>query len=268
MVQRYKNYFIIRNFVKNFILYTLYFILFFVPLHPIMACILHIETSTDVCSVAVSRDGDCLFDRVEQGDGRGSQASEKIGSMIDEALACVESYGIKPDAVAVSSGPGSYTGLRIGVSMAKGIAYASDAKLIAVPTLKILVNGLPTLNLKPSTLFCPMIDARRMEVFAAVYDENLTEVRPVGADIVDADTYRQYLDNGEVWFFGNGGAKCMPVISHPNARYIPDVQPLARNMISLAEQLYAHGSFEDVAYFTPAYLKEYQAKLPKNLLKA
>ena len=236
-----------------------------------MACILHIETSTDVCSVVVSRDGVCLFERTEQGNGKGSQASEKLGGMIDEAMTVVErqkAEGCRLDAVAVSAGPGSYTGLRIGVSMAKGLAYGSDAKLIAVPTLELLCVGPLLHEMVPvhEALLCPMIDARRMEVFAAVYDASLHVVRTPQADIVDADTYREHLDKSIVYFLGNGAGKCMSVINHPNARYIPDVQPLARNMIPLAEQLYAEGKFADIAYFTPDYIKTYQAKLPKNKL--
>lgn len=234
-----------------------------------MACILHIETSTDVCSVAVSNDGECVFDRVEQGGERGSQASEKIGSMIDEAMKAVESGKLKLDAVAVSSGPGSYTGLRIGVSMAKGIAYGSDAKLIAVPTLQVLAST-ACKSSSPAGggwVGVPMLDARRMEVYAAIYDQSLDEVRGVQADVVDADTYREYLDRQPIYFFGNGAKKCMEVINHPNAHYIDGVQPLARNMIPLAEKRFRNAQFEDVAYFTPQYVKAYQAKLPKNLLK-
>lgn len=246
-----------------------------VPLHLIMACILHIETSTDVCSVAVSNDGLCLFERIEQGGERGSQASEKIGSMIDEAMKSVESGKLKIDAVAISSGPGSYTGLRIGTSMAKGIAYGSDAKLIAVPTLQLLCVPLllneekhfGSLAEMDKVLLCPMIDARRMEVFAAIYDTSLHEVREVQSDIVDADTYKSFLDQHPVFFFGNGAEKCMEVINHPNAHFVKGIQPLAKNMMPLAEMRLRKGQFVDVAYFTPQYFKDYQAKLPKNLLK-
>jgi tRNA threonylcarbamoyladenosine biosynthesis protein TsaB len=239
-----------------------------------MACILHIETSTEVCSVAVSRDGECLFERIEQSNGKGSQASEKLGGMVDEAMKCVESGNLKFDAVAVSSGPGSYTGLRIGTSMAKGLAYGSDAKLIAVPTLQLLCVPLllneekhfASLAETDKVLLCPMIDARRMEVFAAIYDTSLQEVRGVQSDIVDADTYKSFLDQHHVFFFGNGAQKCMEVINHPNAHFVENIQPLAKNMMPLAEMRLRKGQFEDVAYFTPQYFKDYQAKLPKKLL--
>ena len=239
-----------------------------------MACILHIETSTDVCSVAVSNDGLCQFERIEQGGERGSQASEKIGSMVDDAMKSVESGKLKFDAVAVSSSPGSYTGLRIGTSMAKGLAYGSDAKLIAVPTLQLLCvpvllneeKHFASLAETDKVLLCPMIDARRMEVFAALYDTSLHEVRGVQSDIVDADTYKVFLDQYHVFFFGNGAEKCMEVINHPHAHFVKGIQPLAKNMMPLAEMRLRKGQMEDVAYFTPQYFKDYQAKLPKKLL--
>ena len=234
-----------------------------------MATILHIETSTDICSVALSKDGMVLHDNVIGSNAEHhSQASEQLGSMVDEAMTVLEDQKLKLDAVAVSAGPGSYTGLRIGVSMAKGIAYGSDARLIAIPTLELLcvaplLKGLPS----HSPLLCPMIDARRMEVYAAIYDASLKIVRQPQSDIVDAEIYKQYLDEQPVFFFGNGAAKCIEVINHPNAHFIPNIQTLAKNMMPLAEKRYYNSQFEDVAYFTPDYMKVYQAKLPKNLLK-
>lgn len=151
--------------------------------------------------------------------------------------------------------------------MAKGVCYGRDLKLIAVPTLELL--AVPVLldeKVEEGALLCPMIDARRMEVYAAVYDRSLKEVRPVGADIVTADTYREYLDRGPVYFFGNGAAKCMKEINHPNARFIPDVKPLAKWMSPIAEKRMAEGRFEDVAYFVPFYLKDFVAKKPSKLI--
>ena len=158
-----------------------------------MACILHIETSTNVCSVAVSEDGQCIFEQTE----RGSMShAEKLGSMVDEALSFTDSHAIPFDAVAVSSGPGSYTGLRIGTSMAKGICYGRDLKLIAVPTLELLC--VPVLLresiAEENALLCPMLDARRMEVYAALYDRALRPVRDIQADVVTAETYKEWLD--------------------------------------------------------------------------
>lgn len=230
-----------------------------------MSCILHIETSTDVCSVAVSQDGACIFERE---DHSGPNHSVKSGVFIDEALSFVESQLIQLDAVAVSQGPGSYTGLRIGVSTAKGICYGQGIPLIAVPTLQLLC--VPVLlrekAAEDNALLCPMIDARRMEVYAALYDRSLHEVRAVGADVVDALTYKDYLDERPVYFFGNGAAKCMEAINHPNAHFIEGVEPLARWMFPLAERRFFDQQFEDVAYFVPFYLKDFVAKEPKKLL--
>jgi len=229
-----------------------------------MPCILNIETSTDVCSVALSRDGVCAFNRERRA---GMNHAESLGSFIDETLAYADSRGWSLDAVAVSGGPGSYTGLRIGVSMAKGICYGRDVKLIAIPTLELLC--VPILieheQIEDDALLCPMIDARRMEVYAQVFDRSLHEVRAIGADIPDSETYKEFLQH-PVYFFGNGAAKCMDAINHPNAHLIKDVEPLARWMFPLAEKRLAQGMTEDVAYYVPFYLKDFVAKQPKKLL--
>ena len=155
--------------------------------------------------------------------------AEKLGTMVDEALSFTDNHAIPFDAVAVSCGPGSYTGLRIGVSMAKGVCYGRDLKLISIPTLELLCVG-PLLGEKveEGALLCPMLDARRMEVYAALYERSLKPVRSVGADVVSADTYKEWLDKGHVYFFGNGAAKCMDVIAHPNAHLIEGIEPLAK----------------------------------------
>jgi tRNA threonylcarbamoyladenosine biosynthesis protein TsaB len=229
-----------------------------------MACILHIETSTQVCSVAVSEDSHVIF---QQEDHSGPNHAERLGSMVDEALSFTDNHAIPFDAVAVSCGPGSYTGLRIGVSMAKGICYGRNLKLIAVPTLELMcVPVLLREMVEENALLCPMIDARRMEVYAGIYDRALKEVRPVGADVVDADTYKQWLDERPVYFFGNGAAKCMETINHPNAHLIEGIEPLAKWMQPLAERRLLNGQTEDVAYFEPFYLKNYVAKMPKKLI--
>ena len=161
-----------------------------------MSTILHIETSTEVCSVAVSEDSHVIF---HQEDHSGPNHAERLGTMVDEALSFTDNHAIPFDAVAVSCGPGSYTGLRIGVSMAKGICYGRNLKLIAVPTLEllcvpVLLREIP----EEDALLCPMLDARRMEVYAGIYTRALKPVREIGADIVDADTYREYLDRKSV----------------------------------------------------------------------
>ena len=229
-----------------------------------MATILHIETSTDVCSVAVSEDGQVIFD---QEDHSGPNHAERLGTMVDEALSFTDNHAIPFDAVAVSCGPGSYTGLRIGVSMAKGVCYGRNLKLIAVPTLEllcvpILLREIP----EEDALLCPMLDARRMEVYAGIYNRGLKPIRPIQADIVDKDTYKAYLDEHPVYFFGNGAKKCQDAISHPNAHFIENINPIAKWMQPLAEKRFLNEQFEHVAYFVPFYLKDFVAKLPKKLL--
>ena len=229
-----------------------------------MSSILFIETSTDVCSVAVSHDGAIIFNKE---DHTGPHHNERLGSFVDEALSYTDNHALPLDYVAVSCGPGSYTGLRIGVSMAKGICYGRNLKLIAVPTLELLCVPvlLRELVTDDAALLCPMIDARRMEVYAQVFDRALQEKRPIHSDVVDADTYTEFLSH-PMYFFGNGAAKCMKAINHPNAHLIEGIEPLAKNMLPLAEKRIAQGKFEDVAYFVPFYLKDFVAKQPRKLL--
>ena len=177
-----------------------------------MSCILHIETSTSVCSVAISQDGQNLF---KKEDLNGPQHAVLLGVFVDEALSFADSHAIPLDAVAVSCGPGSYTGLRIGVSMAKGVCYGRNLPLIALPTLE--VQCVPVLlyhdELPEDALLCPMIDARRMEVYAAIYNRALHTVREISADIVDEHSYEEFLNEHPVYFFGDGAAKCKDTIN-------------------------------------------------------
>ena len=230
-----------------------------------MSCILHIETSTSVCSVAVSEDGKVIFDKADR---TGNNHAEALGSFVDEAMSFADSHAIPLDAVAVSGGPGSYTGLRIGVSMAKGVCYALDIPLISVSTLGLMC--VPVLlrydDMEENALLCPMIDARRMEVYASLYDRALKPVRDIQADVVDSDTYRKWLDERPVYFFGNGAAKCIETINHPNAHLIDGIEPLAKWMMPLAEKKMLNNIHEDVAYYVPFYLKDFVAKTPKKLL--
>lgn len=229
-----------------------------------MSCILHIETSTEACSVSVSEDGLAVF---SQEDLKGPSHAVQLGIFVDEALSFVDSHAMLLDAVAVSCGPGSYTGLRIGVSMAKGVCYGRNLPLIGLPTLEVL--SVPVLlheELPEDALLCPMIDARRMEVYAAIYDRALNVKREIAADIVDENSYLEFLDKHPVYFFGNGAAKCREKITHPNARFIEDIRLLAKWMFPLAEKAMAKDDFKDVAYFEPFYLKEFVASKPKNLL--
>lgn len=230
-----------------------------------MSCILHIETSTNVCSVALSQDGKCIF---HEEDFEGPSHSVSCGVFVDAALSFANSHAIPVDAVAVSKGPGSYTGLRIGVSMAKGVCYGRDLPLLSVSTLQLLCVPILLGNeeLPEDALLVPMIDARRMEVYSAVYNRALKEIRPIQADIVEAGTYLEYLERGPVYFFGNGAMKCESVIQHPNAHFVPSINPLARNMFPLAERAFFQQQFEDVAYFEPFYLKEFVAIKSKKLI--
>ena len=229
-----------------------------------MSCILHIETSTEVCSVAVSQDGASIF---SQEDYNGPSHATLLGVFVDEALSFVDNHAIPLDAVAVSCGPGSYTGLRIGVSMAKGICYGRSIPLIGIPTHEIMtVPILLHKELPEDALLCPMIDARRMEVYATVYDRALHVLRPTSADVIDEHSYEEFLKDHPVYFFGNGADKCRDVITHPNAHFIEKRCPLAKWMFPLAERAMARQDFKDVAYFEPFYLKEFVASVPKKLL--
>lgn len=230
-----------------------------------MATILHIETSAEACSVAVSQDGANIF-QIEELSGH--THAQKLGGFVDQALSFTDNHGIPFDAVAVSSGPGSYTGLRIGVSMAKGVCYAQNLKLLAVPTLKLLC--VPVLlskdDLPEDALLCPMVDARRMEVYCTLYDRALKEKMPVQPMIISEDSFADVLSEHPVYFLGDGADKCKKVISHPNAHFIDGIIPHAKNMCPLAEMAFLKEEFQDVAYFEPFYLKEFHATVAKNPL--
>ena len=230
-----------------------------------MSCILHIETSTKPCSVAVSQDGAVIF-HVE--DMSGPSHATVLASFVDQAASFADSHAIPLDAVAVSSGPGSYTGLRIGVSVAKGLCYSRNLKLLSIPTLKILC--VPLLlgheELPDDALLCPMLDARRMEVYTALYTRALRPLADVQAMVVDGVPFARQLDEHPVYFFGNGSEKCKDIIRHPNAHFVPNVHPVAKFMMPLAERAHAMQEFQDVAYFEPFYLKDFQATVPKPLL--
>lgn len=228
-----------------------------------MANILNIETSTNVCSVALTTDMSvaCHFE-----DFKGQNHAAVLSGFIKQCLDQLQLEGKKLDAIAVSIGPGSYTGLRIGLSEAKGLAYALDLPLIGVPTLQIMATSVmfnhPGVNLE--TRFAPMIDARRMEVYTCVLDMWLHELMPTQPLILTPDSYRQLLDQGPLLLFGNGSAKAREVITHPNAIFISDIVPLASDMLALSEKAFREGNFLDRAYSVPLYLKEFQATKPKN----
>ena len=230
-----------------------------------MSCILHIETSTDVCSVALSQDGVCLHEEI---DTNGRRHAEILAPFVEEAVSFADSHAIPLDAVSVSAGPGSYTGLRIGVSTAKGLCYGRDLKLISIPTLKVLCTPILLYreDIPDNALLCPMIDARRMEVYTAIYDRALHEVVPTDAVIVNENSFAEILDKQPVFFFGNGADKCRNTLKHPNAHFIEGIVPKASSMLPLAERALALNETEDVAYYEPFYLKQFVAGKSRNLL--
>lgn len=230
-----------------------------------MSCLLNIETATPVCSVTVSIDGKIVFERI---DANGPSHSTLLGVFVDDAVAEARLQGWKLDAVAVSCGPGSYTGLRIGVSQAKGICYGLGIPMIAIKTPLILAQTvLETQEVPDDVLLCPMIDARRMEVYAALYDTKLNIIRDIAADIVDGDSYQEFLSKSKIFFFGNGADKCKDTLVSNNASFLKDVYPSARYMVRLAEEAYQSEKFVDTAYFEPFYLKDFvTTTAKKNIL--
>lgn len=231
-----------------------------------MAVILNIETSTSVCSVALTAEG-MILTHYEDFEGRNHAAL--LSGYIKSCLDFLADKELKLDAVAVSIGPGSYTGLRIGLSEAKGLAYALDIPLIGVSTLKLMATRVmfSTLDIDPDTIFVPMIDARRMEVYTAAYDFALNELLSPQPLILDENSYADLIATGRpVLLFGNGSAKAASVINAPNVTFVEDVDPLAVDMIALAERAYAARDFLDLAYSVPVYLKDFMVTKPKKLI--
>lgn len=226
-----------------------------------MALILNLETATTVCSVSLSKDGQLLAVKEQNGD---YSHAENLTLFIEDVIQEADVKLSDVDAIAVSKGPGSYTGLRIGVSTAKGLCYSLNKPLIAISTLQHISLSISEdsksqiSNLK--SLFCPMLDARRMEVYCAMFDSLNNEIRPTTAEIIDEHSFSDLLNNNVIYFFGDGAAKCKNVLSaNKNAIFIDDIFPSAKNMISLSEQAFVNKEFEDVAYFEPFYLKDFVA---------
>ena len=221
--------------------------------------ILNIETSTTCCSAAITIDGKPVAS-VEQlaNANHASQLPVFIQQLLHEANV----NGWHLDAVALSQGPGSYTGLRIGASTAKGICYGLNIPLIPVDTLQVLCVSVPSGVLPDNALLCPMLDARRMEVYTALYQQQgtqLSTISEVQAMIIDADAFAQTLAQQPVYFFGNGAAKCQSVITHPNAHFVDNVVPQAQCMGLLAEMQPNSLDVKQMAYYEPFYLKEFVA---------
>lgn len=225
--------------------------------------ILEIETSTNVCSIALSEENSCLFSKVNK---EGLNHAILLSKYVQEALQVLKARNKKLSAVAVSSGPGSYTGLRIGVATAKGLCYGLNIPLISINTLEILTIPVLRIIKEENALFCPMIDARRMEVYTAFYNAHLEIIRPISSDIINNDSYKKILEKNPVYFFGNGMNKCKEYLQHSNAHFIENILPLATSMIPLSLKAYQEKQFENTAYFEPFYLKEFQIAHSKKKL--
>lgn len=227
--------------------------------------ILCIETATEVCSAALCDEERVISMReAPKGESHAAQLTVIIGTLLAEAAVTAADL----EAVAVSKGPGSYTGLRIAVSVAKGIAYGAGIPLIGINTLEAMCQGYLAANpLPPSsgTLLCPMIDARRMEVYNAVFRSDGTTVRETSADIIDGTSYSELLEAGKVVFFGNGAEKCREIIRHHNAIFEIPFALSASYLHIPAVRALQNNHFEDVAYFEPYYLKEFIATVPGKL---
>jgi tRNA threonylcarbamoyladenosine biosynthesis protein TsaB len=228
-----------------------------------MSLILALETATSSCSVALTFKGRLIA--LKELNERNIHASH-ITLFIEEVLAEAGRKISELDAVAVSKGPGSYTGLRIGVSTAKGLCYALDIPLIAVNTLQSMTSGLRAAGFgDKETLFCPMIDARRMEVFTAIYDYEGQEVCPTEAKIIDDSSFSELLSHNKIVFFGDGASKCESILGkHPEASVITDFANSAKDLSELALKKFNEKQFEDVAYFEPFYLKDFLIIEPRK----
>jgi tRNA threonylcarbamoyladenosine biosynthesis protein TsaB len=226
-----------------------------------MPLILQIETATQACSAAISRDGVTIAvkELVAQNIHAGS-----LTLFIEEVVKTSGITYADLDAIAVSKGPGSYTGLRIGVSTAKGLCFALDKPLIGIDTLKMMADGFLQANPGYTGLVCPMIDARRLEVFTALYDAEGLVVSPVEAKIIDSLSYENELSRGQITFIGDGAAKCSGLITSDNAQFSDFNYNSASNMSRIACTLFDAAAFEDVAYFEPFYLKDFVFTVAKK----
>ncbi|MBS9774912.1 MAG: tRNA (adenosine(37)-N6)-threonylcarbamoyltransferase complex dimerization subunit type 1 TsaB [Tenacibaculum sp.] len=216
-----------------------------------MAIILNIETATKNCSVSIVKNGELMVLK-ELNDGNYSHA-EKLHPLIEEILEEAKITLNKIDAFAVSKGPGSYTGLRIGVSAVKGLSFSLNKPLISVETLESLANSIKI----DDGVIVPMLDARRMEVYSSVYDKNYNKIREIRAEVINENSFSEYLLKGKVYFLGDGAEKCKEILTHKNAIFIDDKFPSAKEMAKLSFEKYKNSNFEDVAYFEPFYLKDF-----------
>lgn len=228
-----------------------------------MATIINIETSSKTCSVALTKDGMVEF---ELEDTEGMNHASKLAPFVERCMEELKRKEEKLDAVAVSLGPGSYTGLRIGLSLAKGLAFSLGIPLIGLSTLQILAVKAMFRNVvwEGDEIIVGMIDARRMEVFAGGYDFSLKEVVKEGPEILTEDSFSDLYDRRKVIFIGDGSEKFKDLYKGKNGEWLGNLMPHARDMTALSEKFFREGKFIDIAYSTPSYLKEYQTTVPKN----
>ena len=228
-----------------------------------MPILLNIETATSLCSVALAINGKVI---ALQESPESNVHAEKLAGFIQSVLKEAKITMPELDAIAIGSGPGSYTGLRIGTSTAKGLCYGLNKPLIAVSTLKAMANAAIGTNIK-EMLYCPMIDARRMEVYTAMYNATCKEVQPVHAEVIDEHSFSEYTRQHTVAFFGDGMPKIKALFSSaPNMIWVDNIQASAANMAQISEDMFAKKEFTDLAYYEPFYLKDFVAKKPGNKL--
>ena len=223
-----------------------------------MSYILHIETATKNCSVSISKSGKLIA--LKELNTGGYSHAEKLHVFMEEALSEAGLQFSDLSAVCVGKGPGSYTGLRIGVSAAKGICFALDIPLIAIESLTVLAHAVKA----ETGSIIPLLDARRLEVYSAVFNADHSPVRETQAEIIDTSSFGTYLEKGKVYFIGDGAEKCKAYIQHENAIFIADAYPSAKEMSSLSYERFLNEDFEDVAYFEPFYLKDFVGTKPKK----
>ena len=226
-----------------------------------MAIILNIETATKNCSVSLAENGKLLA--LKELNDTGYSHGENLHLFIEIVLKEAKLSFLDIHAVAVSKGPGSFTGLRIGVSAAKGLCFSLEKPLISIPTLASLARAI---GAKENEYIIPLLDARRMEVYSAVFDHTYTAIRETQAEVIADGSFHSYLEKGTVYFLGDGAEKCKQIITHENAVFLDGYFPSAKEMIQLSYEKYDHSDFEDVAYFEPYYLKDFlitKAKVPK-----
>lgn len=224
-----------------------------------MAILLNLETATTNCSVSISKDDQIIA--LKENNAENYSHSEQLHIFIKEALQEASLSFSDIDAVSISKGPGSYTGLRIGVSAVKGLCFSLDVPLISIPTLESMARQV---ELQAGEIVIPVLDARRMEVYSCVYDADYQEIRETRAEIIDEGSFAEYVSTSKVYLIGSGSEKCRGVLEHPNFQFDATIVPSAREMAALAFKKFQAKQFEDVAYFEPYYLKDFVIQSKKK----